>query len=130
MRTFRITVDGTPYDVSVEELDSPAGAAPVPHPVAAPVAAPVQRPAASAPPPPSAAPVSGGPGDVISPLAGTVVKVEVSVGQQVAQGQPVVVLEAMKMNTNVTASRGGTVNAINITAGSSVSEGQILLSIG
>lgn len=128
MRNFRITVDGTPYEVSVEELDGGiVSAAP------AAVAAPAQRPVAAAPAAaaaPVAAAAASGPGDVVSPLAGTVVKVEVAVGQTVNQGQPVVVLEAMKMNTNITASRGGTVTAVNVAAGASVSEGQVLVSIG
>jgi biotin carboxyl carrier protein len=89
--------------------------------------------AATGHPPPaagSAAPaVAAQPGDVASPLAGTVVKVEVAVGDKVTQGQPVLVLEAMKMNTSVTAPRDGSVSAIAVTAGTSVGEGQVLMTI-
>ena len=132
MRNFRITVDGTPYEVSVEELDAaaPSGAIPAPAP------APAQR-----PPHPTAAPVApagpspvaaaaGSPGDVPSPLAGTVVSVDVTVGQHVTQNQQLIVLEAMKMNTYITAPRDGRVTAINVAAGTAVAEGQPLLSIG
>lgn len=135
MRNFRITVDGTPYEVSVEELDaSDAGAAmSASHATAAPRAAtPVARsaPAASPTAPPVTRAGVAAPGDVASPLAGTVVSVEVTPGQQVNEGQPLVVLEAMKMNTHITASHSGTVSAVFVAAGASVTEGQILLSIG
>ncbi|MFP4361519.1 MAG: biotin/lipoyl-containing protein, partial [Alphaproteobacteria bacterium] len=66
---------------------------------------------------------------VVSPLAGTVVEVHVKAGDPVTQGQPVVTLEAMKMNTSVTASRSGTVKNVAVQAGESVAEGQLLLSI-
>jgi len=58
-----------------------------------------------------------------------VVEVHVKAGDQVTQGQPVVTLEAMKMNTTVTASRSGTVKNVAVQAGTSVAEGQVLLSI-
>lgn len=136
MRRFRITVDGTPYEVSVEELDD--GAASASAPVAsAPrpeMITPVIAHAATGhpPPPPSqgaAAAVVPQPGDVASPLAGTVVKVEVAVGATVTQGQAVLALEAMKMITAVTAPRAGTVTSIAVTPGQSVAEGQVLMTI-
>ncbi|HEY5763181.1 MAG TPA: biotin/lipoyl-containing protein [Rhodocyclaceae bacterium] len=127
MRNFRITVDGTAYEVCVEELES--GDKPTPAPRAA-VAPPRSAPPAAAPPPPVAPrPAAGSPGDILSPLAGTVVKVETSVGQQISQGQNLIMLEAMKMNTYVTATRAGTVRAIHVAAGASVAEGQPLLSV-
>lgn len=139
MRSFRITVDGTPYEVTVEELETnsaaPAAAAPsasssAPRPE---MTTPVIAHAATGHPPPSAssaAPaLAAQPGDVSSPLAGTVVKVEVAVGDKVTLGQPVLILEAMKMNTTVTAPRDGSVSAIAVTAGTSVGEGQVLMTI-
>jgi biotin carboxyl carrier protein len=133
MRNFRITVDGTAYDVSVEDLDA-AGTQAAPAAVARPeMTTPVIAHAAVGNPPPtagSAAPaLAAQPGDVASPLAGTVVKVEVAVGDTVTQGQPVLVLEAMKMNTSVTAPRAGTISAIAVTAGATVGEGQVLMTI-
>lgn len=132
-RQFKITVDGTTYDVVVEEQD--AGAPAAPPPAATAVRAPTPTPAATSaptPPPEPAAPAAtegGGLGDVASPLAGTVVEVHVKPGDSVTQGQPVVTLEAMKMNTTVTASRSGTVRNVAVQAGVSVAEGQVLLSI-
>lgn len=145
MRNFRITVDGTPYLVSVEELDADAGigasgqtsaplgasgqpTAPVPVHSASLAQPQVAKPARTD----SAAPgeITGAGSSVTSPLAGTVVSLEVTLGQTVKQGQPVLVLEAMKMNTHVTASRGGTVTAIHVAAGATVAEGQALLTIG
>ena len=62
-------------------------------------------------------------------MAATVVKVEVTVGQQVAAGQELAVLEAMKMNNFVHAPREGTVSAIHVAAGDVVAEGQPLLTL-
>ena len=111
MKNLKVTVDGQAYEVTVEPLDAAAEA-----PAA---------PAAPTPQPPS----SGG-SDIPSPLAGKVVEVRVSAGQQVAQGDTVMVLEAMKMNTLVTAPEAGTIAAINVAAGDMVEEGQTLLAIG
>ncbi|MCK9258699.1 MAG: acetyl-CoA carboxylase biotin carboxyl carrier protein subunit [Azoarcus sp.] len=58
------------------------------------------------------------------------VSVDVTVGQHVTQNQQLIVLEAMKMNTYITAPRDGRVTAINVAAGTAVAEGQPLLSIG
>jgi biotin carboxyl carrier protein len=125
MRKFRITVEGTAYDGAASPLGTPAA----PPPAAA-------RPMPSAPAPvsspaPAPAPTgAAGPGDVISPLAGTVQKVEVAVGEQVTEGQTVVTLEAMKMLTTVVAPRPGTVKEIRVQAGASVQEGQALVVLG
>lgn len=135
MRRFRITVDGTPYEVMVEDLDgeaaAPAPAAPRPE-----MTTPVIAHAAVGHPPPApaasqaAAPaVAAQPGDVASPLAGTVVRVDVAVGSTVTQGQTVLTLEAMKMNTAVTAPRSGQVSSIAVTPGQSVAEGHVLMTI-
>ena len=128
MRKFRITVDGTAYEVCVEELDAGISAPPAtPRPPAEQVTA--RRPAtagASTPPPSLPAAAAG---DIASPLAATVVKVEVAVGQQVTAGQELAVLEAMKMNNFVHAPREGTVSAIHVAAGDVVVEGQPLLTL-
>lgn len=126
MKRFRITVDGTAYEVEVEELDAvslpPSQPASVPPPAAVRMSA--------APPPAPVAPVSApAAGDVVSPLAGVVVSVAVTVGGQVEAGQPVLVLEAMKMQTAVAAPRSGTVAAIAVGAGSAVQEGQVLITL-
>jgi len=125
MKRLKITVDGTAYDVTFEEV---GGAAP------APAAAPVSAPAAAAAPAPAAAPPapkgSGAAGEVTSPLAGTVLKIKVAVGQAVSAGDPVLVLEAMKMESVISAPTSGSVKSIDVAAGSSVQEGQLLLTIG
>ncbi len=64
-----------------------------------------------------------------SPLAGTVVSVAVSVGQKVATGDTLLVLEAMKMNTTFGAPQDGTVTAVNVAAGATVTEGQVLVTL-
>lgn len=128
MKRLRITVEGVAYDVTVEELDAgPGDSRPAPAPVARPAA---PRPVAA--PPVAAAPVAAapaGPGDVPSPLAGTVDSVEVSLGQSVAPGDTLLILEAMKMKTPIGAPRAGTVSAINISAGAAVTEGQALITL-
>ena len=134
MKRLKITVDGTPYDVTVEEI-SDGAAAPAPAPAPAPVAAapaapspaPAPAPAASAAP---AAQGGGAPGEVVSPLAGTVLEVVVSAGQAVNAGDDVLKLEAMKMESMVVAPVAGTVKSVDVAGGDSVQEGQVLLTIG
>lgn len=136
MKKLRITVDGKAYEVVVEMLDA-AG-----NPVAAPASAAVPPPAppvivasASIAPAPAAAPApapaasGSSPGDVPSPLSGKIVSIDVKVGQKVAEGDQVVTVEAMKMNTYVTAHKAGTVEAIFVQPGDGVDEGRALLRI-
>jgi biotin carboxyl carrier protein len=124
-KKLRITVEGKTYEVLVEALDAPASPLATPAPVAAQsvVAAPV----VAAPAPKAAA--SAASGDIPSPLAGKVVAVKVSVGQSVKAGEEVVTVEAMKMNTPVSAVRDGKVEAVYVKAGDAVSEGQPLVKV-
>ena len=134
MKKLRITVEGKTYEVEVEILGSriasvaPAAApAAAPAPVAsAPVSAPV---AAPAPAPKKAAPAPAGANDIVCPLAEVVVAVNVKEGQQVKAGDLLVTLEAMKMNTPVNSPADGTVSKICVSAGQSVNEGEVLLSL-
>ncbi|SDG76021.1 biotin/lipoyl-containing protein [Roseospirillum parvum] len=131
MRSYRITVEGVAYEVTVEELGGPQsapGVAPAPAAIAAPQAAPAPLPAAPAAATPAPPPAAGA-GDVPSPLAGTVVEVHVAAGQAVAAGAPLVTLEAMKMNTPIQAPQAGTVGAVHVAAGQAVQEGQALVSL-
>lgn len=122
MKRYNITVNGKAYDVAVEELD--AGAAPV---AAAPAAAtPAAAPAAAAP---AAAPVADGT-KVTAPMPGTILDIKVSVGDTVAAGQAVCVLEAMKMENDVNAPCAGKILSINTTKGSAVETGAVLAVIG
>lgn len=127
-KKLRITVDGKTYQVEVEVLGESAPR-PATPPAAAVSAAVVAAPAPLAAPKPSAAPGAGA-GDLPSPLAGKVVSIHCAVGQTVAEGEKVMTLEAMKMNTFVTAPTGGTVKAIRVNPGDAVEEGQPLLTLG
>lgn len=134
MRQFKITVNGKAYDVQVEENGSaasaPVAAAPVaPANTPAPAAAPAPAPAAE--PVPAAAPVSAaGEGTPVeAPMPGTILKVLVSNGQAVKSGDAVVILEAMKMENEITAPVDGTVTAVCVANGDSVDVGKVLVTI-
>ena len=129
MKHLRITVEGKTYDVEVELLDEGVDAAPKHLNPSDSVRAsiPVARPAKSPSPASSA---SSSEGDVVSPLAAVVVSVDVAIGDQVAERQKVVTLEAMKMNTIVSATVAGAVEVIHVSVGDSVEEGQPLVRIG
>jgi glutaconyl-CoA/methylmalonyl-CoA decarboxylase subunit gamma len=137
MKHLRVTVDGKSYDVVVEELGqtgSAAAHAPAPAPVAAAPAAAAPAAAAPAPAPAPAAaaspaPAAGGPNDCIAPLAGILVEVSVAVGDTVQVDQPVAVLEAMKMKTQIGAHKAGRVTAVYVSAGDAVDVEQPLVSI-
>jgi len=124
MKRLRITVEGKTYEVDVELLEE-GGAAPT-APTAPAAAAAASSPAPSAPPP--QAPPAGA-GGVPSPLAAVVVSVDVQIGQTVQEGDKLLTLEAMKMNTFVTAPSAGKVSAIHVSQGSSVEEGQPLVEL-
>jgi len=129
IRKLRVTVDGKPYDVSVEIPDE-AGVLPAARPAATPVAAAsvaatVSAPATPAPSAPVAA-AAAGPGDVPSPLSGRVTAIIAQVGQSVQEGDHLITLEAMKMNTFVFAPRAGKVAEIKVAVGAAVDEGQAL----
>lgn len=130
IKKLRVTVDGVSYDVTVELPDnSPAPVA------AAPVFTPPPVIAAAAPPPPPqpvapAAPVAAaGPGDVPSPLTGRVTAVVVAAGQDVKEGDHLLTLEAMKMNTFVFAPKSGKVANMKVAVGDAVEENQVLMKI-
>ena len=130
MKKLRITLEGKTYDVCVEVADG--GAAPVAAPVVsapapAPVAAAPAPVAAPAPAPVAAAPVVAGANAVLCPMPGTVFKIRVAVGDQVAAEQELIVLEAMKMESPIYAHAAGTVAAILVKEGDAVSEGQVLI---
>lgn len=127
---LRVTVNGKPYEVEVEVLDASPGTA-LPAPAAPQVLpAPAREPSAPLPPPAPrgpAAPSPSGAKDARSPIAGNVLKVLVSVGDQVNVNSPIVVLEAMKMETNVASPVAGKVKAVHVAAGQTVSVGQVLV---
>ena len=128
MKRLRSSVEWKTYEVEVEMLDE---GIPAPAPRAASVSSSrVAAPVAAAPAAKAAPAGPAGDGDVASPLAAVVVSVDVAVGDTVEEGQKVITLEAMKMNTIVSASCAGTVTAIRVAAGDAVEEGQAMVSIG
>ena len=121
MKNYTITVNGTVYDVTVEE--GGAGSAPVR--AAAPKAAPKAAPAPAAAP--AAAPAgAAGAVEVTASVPGKVFKVEASAGQAVKSGDPIIILEAMKMEIPVVAPQDGTVAGINVSVGDAVESGDVL----
>ena len=128
---YKVTLNGRTYEVEVEagkamcvaeyEAYAPA-AAPAAAPVAAPVAAaPVAAPAAA----PAAAPVAGE--AVTAPMPGNILKVAVTAGQAVKEGDLLVVLEAMKMENEIFAPKAGTVAQILVSKGSTVDTGATMV---
>lgn len=120
MKNYTITVNGNVYDVVVEEGASAGAPAAAPAPAA---------PRAAAPAAPKAAPkAAGGAGSVKveAGAAGKVFKIEAKVGQAVKAGDPVVIIEAMKMEIPVVAPQDGTVASIDVAVGDAIEAGAVL----
>lgn len=131
-KQFRITLNNKSYDVVAEIIGEEEPIAMAPRSSgrparAAAAAVAVAAPAPAAPKAAAAAPAAKG--DIPSPLAGKVVSIDCKVGQAVKAGEKVITLEAMKMNTEVTAPADGTIQAVHVAPGDSVEEGQALMSI-
>ena len=120
VESYRVSVNGTQYDVVVGPGDADISSiTPV---AAAPASA---APAAAAAPPPAA-----GGTELKAPLAGSVIDILVTVGQQVSDGDPVMIVEAMKMETEVRANVGGSVQSIAVNKGDAIAADQLLMTIG
>ena len=133
---YKVTLNGRTYEIEVEagkamlldeyEAVVPSAPAAAPAPVsAAPVAA---APAAAPAPAAAAAPVAGE--AVTAPMPGTILKVNVTAGQAVKEGDLLVVLEAMKMENEIFAPKAGTIAQVLVNKGSSVDTGAALVVIG
>lgn len=109
MKKYRVTVNGTVYEVELEEL---TGAAPAP--VSAPAAAPA----------PATAPAAGE--QITAPMPGTILAVNVSAGQAVKKGEVLMILEAMKMENEIMCPRDGVVASVHTSKGSAVESGALL----
>ena len=118
MRKFIVNVNGNSYEVEVEEVGG------VSAPAVAPVAAPVAAPTAA----PKAAPAPAGGTPVKAPMPGNVLDIKVSNGQSVKQGDVLVILEAMKMENEISAPQDGTVTVV-ASKGATVNTGDVLVTL-
>lgn len=126
---YKVTLNGRTYEVEVEagkamlldEYEAIVPSAP---------AAPAAAPAAAAPAAPAAAAVTGAGEAVNAPMPGTILKVNVTQGQKVAEGAVLCVLEAMKMENEILAPKAGTVTQVLAAKGATVDTGAPLVVIG
>ncbi|MGQ9611627.1 MAG: biotin/lipoyl-containing protein [Chloroflexus sp.] len=152
MRRYQLTVNGKSYTVAVTETGSDrfivqldgrefevqltkSGEISDPVPRSAPLPA-VSPPMPNAPTPPPAPPVPSIPPPttvsdqlIRAPMPGTILQIVVTPGTRVKRGQPVIILEAMKMNNSIGAPRDGVISAILVKTGQSVGYGEPLAQI-
>ena len=122
MKKYTITVNGTAYEVEVEEMGgvaAPKAAAPKAAPAAAPAAALKAAPAAA--PAPAAKPVAAGAATISAPMPGKVLEVKVKAGDVL------MILEAMKMQNEIMAPADGTISDVRISAGQTVGTGDVMI---
>ena len=128
-----VTVNGVSYNIEMEKPVAAPKATPAPKAAPAPAAAPKAAPAPAPAPAPKAAPApaaapAGGKA-LKAPLPGVIKDIKVAVGDQVKEGQVVLILEAMKMENEINAECDGTITAISVNKDDSVLEGTVLLTI-
>ena len=131
-KQYKITVNGKTYDVSVEEVKQEkvrVSAPVVQAQTQAPKPSPVEqaKPAVQAASPSAA--IDENAVSVKATMPGTIVSFSVAVGDKVTEGQVVAILEAMKMENELTTPASGEVKSIHVEKGSSVVEGQVILQI-
>lgn len=120
MKKYNVTVNGVTYEVLVEEAGEIASA-PVAQAPAAPKAAPAAAPKASG---------SAGSIKVTAPMPGTILKMNLKVGDVIKANDLVCILEAMKMENEIFAAEGGTVKSIDAPQGTSVNSGDVIITLG
>ena len=121
MKKYNITVNGTTYEVIVEEVEnvdpvitSAAPAVPAPTPKATPK---ISTPAANGSTP------------ITAPMPGTILDVKVSLGQSIRKGDVICVLEAMKMENDIPPPQDGTVASVNVQKGSNVNANDVIITL-
>ena len=129
MKSYTITVNGTAYEVTVEETTGTGAAAVPAMPRPAAQTAPMPAAPAAAPAPAAAAAGNAGATRIEAGAAGKVFKIEVTAGQAVKKGDTVVILEAMKMEIPMVSPVDGKVAAINCAVGDPVEAGTLLATI-
>ena len=128
MKKYRVNVNGTDYEITLEEVtwaEASKPSAPVAQPAPAAAPAPAEVPAAPAA---TAAPAGGE--QILSPMPGNILNVNVKVGDAVKKGQVLLILEAMKMENEIMAPKDGTITSVNVQNGSTVESGALLVTIG
>lgn len=136
MRMFKVVVNGTEYEVAVDEIKGEAGSTPTPQVATTAAKKPAAAPAAKPAPAPAPSPTPSGGGDggegtmVVAQMPGTVEDIDVNVGDQVTRGKKLLVLEAMKMKNQIVAPQDGVVKEISVTSGALVSTGDVLVVLG
>lgn len=123
MKKFKITVNGKAYEVEVEEMGGTPVAAPAPAP-AAPAPAPAAP--ASTPAPAVGGPIPDGAITVKAPMPGKISALKAEAGKAVKRGDIILVLEAMKMQNDITATADGTLHEIRVNPGDNVKTGDVL----
>ncbi len=130
---YIVTLNGKKYEVEVENGEATAVFVGTIETVqaAAPAAAPAEKAAPEAPAPKPAEPaVPAGAGDPVkAPMPGTILEIKTAVGQTVKEGEVLFILEAMKMENEVVASKAGKVTSVTVNKGASVKTDQILATI-
>lgn len=130
---YKVTLNKRTYEVEVEAgeamlIDEYEAYAPAPAAAPAAVVPVAAAPAAAPAPAPAAASLAAG--EVVkSPMPGNILKINVSQGQAVKEGDVLIVLEAMKMENEIVASKGGQVTSVTVAKGASVKTDQILATV-
>ncbi len=146
MKTYKYTINGVDYEVTMVDVENGQGivevngvrykvkkdGAPVPtsKPKVSRPTRPASAPSAEAAPAPSRPKGGAAQGGITSPLPGVILEVKVKEGDMVKAGQPLMILEAMKMENSIEAEQDGRVLSIPVKQGDSVMEGDTLISIG
>ena len=120
MKMYKVNVNGTEYEITLEVVDAADVKPAAPAPAAAPA------PVAEAAPAPAAAPAAAGGETVVAPMPGTILSVNVANGAAVKKGDVLLVLEAMKMENEIMAPCDGTISSVPATKGATVNTGDVL----